>query len=1134
MSETKVTPQFSLGAPKKTAIESQNQPTCTPIDTPAPEWKVNTDYTISSLVRYSGRIYQCRQAHHSLAGWEPPRVPALWATPTPCGVTKWQAQTSYQVGSKVTFDRQNYQCVQAHTSLETWEPPATPALWTKVQLIRSILLSKSKVELGETFKVAVRLYEPEGFDVAINGLPGATQLFQFYDFAGIHKIMVTVHRRGDFLETRAVDVQVEKPGDSAQASKFPFIAMKSPESNSALFEIANFGDVHKEGAIYTWDFGGAGTLTTTAPSVSRSFEEYLDVNEPYRVFDVRVTISYPSQASITSARSIVAWNVYHLEKKRGFIKPTVRYDYRAFRQDKKLVAKCNIKNLEPEVLHLTKKVVQFLMEAGDEGKAQEFDSSESINLNVSANSEVEFDCSIPSPIPRSSFGYAVHLGGETESGKAVRVSCYFEYRQDNNLHVIMDTKTIKALHDMRNHPPHRGKTVFTRDEVIRHIDSIENSKDTTRVAPLRGDMAVRATAIPDVRTFGGEDLIGKPCLPDEEPPEEGMACQLTTEWAWVTIPARIVNAFKGDAILSPAGNGLIGGLLRQVSPPQAYSHSGIMTKDYYEIRHSTASEARMEDHLAGSIFGAGGTDGIDPETLKYAWPGTITQTVQAAFNGENIREPGTTKEYRLGSFEYRSRLDQNLKLAPALVVKPDPFREAQIPSARATLHKVADAAKAVAGHYRFYAYTDASISSGQTSYNAPDRGASWWASKTIPTVCSSFIWAAAKAVQSPRIELEGAGRITKPEELEPADVAADAQVDGETIDGLYTYNAEERRTAAEWLYSYMYNLASDRVHKAISWLPASWAGDAPDDLGNQMVNAFASDWTGDVGDGNGHAKDSDRWRETGPGHAVSPNNILFWDPPTQVVNGVQHGLYGYAEKLVYRPETYEYRQISRWVRVQTKGTVKGTVSYRNSPVDGANVSAAAVNTITALDGTFTLDSVPAGTYEIKAGKLINGIYIEGKLPITVTAGSTLPVDIVLQDPPDFYREVVVRGSLRIKDDETFGDDIKTYAVYHDGIFLEPFATHAEQYHEQGHGGEIRVEVRMAFDWKFPGDLEGSINVKFFEGASEDTDDLEDNKTVTFQVARGATETVKVHVENSGFGGGDTGDLTLQIENKVRP
>lgn len=44
----------------------------------ATAWTVNTAYTIGTLVTYNGVTYECRQPHTSLAGWEPPNVPALW------------------------------------------------------------------------------------------------------------------------------------------------------------------------------------------------------------------------------------------------------------------------------------------------------------------------------------------------------------------------------------------------------------------------------------------------------------------------------------------------------------------------------------------------------------------------------------------------------------------------------------------------------------------------------------------------------------------------------------------------------------------------------------------------------------------------------------------------------------------------------------------------------------------------------------------------------------------------------------------------------------------------------------------------------------------------------------------------
>ncbi|EXK23873.1 hypothetical protein FOMG_19376 [Fusarium oxysporum f. sp. melonis 26406] len=105
---------------------------CTPSDTPAPKWQPDVDYTTSTLVRFEDRLYQCVQSHKSQTDWPPTSTPALWVTPTPCGVTKWQDQTSYKAGSRVTYQGKTYQCLQAHTSLRSWEPPLTPALWKEV------------------------------------------------------------------------------------------------------------------------------------------------------------------------------------------------------------------------------------------------------------------------------------------------------------------------------------------------------------------------------------------------------------------------------------------------------------------------------------------------------------------------------------------------------------------------------------------------------------------------------------------------------------------------------------------------------------------------------------------------------------------------------------------------------------------------------------------------------------------------------------------------------------------------------------------------------------------------------------------------------------------------------------------
>lgn len=104
---------------------------CTPSNSSAPAWFAENTYATSSLVRYQNHLYQCLQEHRSSSQWTPDQVPALWASPTPCGTSDWRGQTIYQLGSIVTYRGSVYTCIQAHTSQNDWTPDDTPALWQK-------------------------------------------------------------------------------------------------------------------------------------------------------------------------------------------------------------------------------------------------------------------------------------------------------------------------------------------------------------------------------------------------------------------------------------------------------------------------------------------------------------------------------------------------------------------------------------------------------------------------------------------------------------------------------------------------------------------------------------------------------------------------------------------------------------------------------------------------------------------------------------------------------------------------------------------------------------------------------------------------------------------------------------------
>ncbi|HEY0697310.1 MAG TPA: lytic polysaccharide monooxygenase [Micromonospora sp.] len=64
-------------SPTPTVSPTSSPTPTTPPPTTAP-WRAYTAYALGDLVSYDGRVYQCRQAHTSLPGWEPPNVPALW------------------------------------------------------------------------------------------------------------------------------------------------------------------------------------------------------------------------------------------------------------------------------------------------------------------------------------------------------------------------------------------------------------------------------------------------------------------------------------------------------------------------------------------------------------------------------------------------------------------------------------------------------------------------------------------------------------------------------------------------------------------------------------------------------------------------------------------------------------------------------------------------------------------------------------------------------------------------------------------------------------------------------------------------------------------------------------------------
>jgi len=611
---------------------------------------------------------------------------------------------------------------------------------------------------------------------------------------------------------------------------------------------------------------------------------------------------------------------------------------------------------------------------------------------------------------------------------------------------------------------------------------------------------------------------GQVCDPDNLTEEDlavadagQLVCQLTNEVTDVLMPARWMNARKGDCVLSPGGDGIIGGLMLNVSPPQWYSHCGIMTRNYDEITHSTGSQKRLKDHLIG--FTEDGSDGFEPSVLKYIWPGAVTQTVQKSIEGEDFPDPEYDKTYSISAFGPHTvgvTHNDQMKMIPPLVLKPDPMQET--PAVRTALHAIATDARNDAGrpgikpkyHYRWYCYTDPTIGLG-----APEGPEAGWAVGTHASVCSSYVWMHAKARNA---HLETSQALVTPTDLEQSDVDKGAAVRPTTPDGLYNYSAQERSDAAQWLYDTIYNQAYEK---------AGWFGvfltDAADDIANQFLNAFAND------DADG--KDSDAWETVTDADAVSPDNMLWWDGPSL------GGLYGFAEPAIYREPRVESYTVSKWKKVLSRGTVRGKVFGEVGPVAGAIVQVYdSKTTFSGADASYALNDVPLGNYALKASKVIDGVLYSAQASINLNVAD-LVVDIHLQPPADRYRLAQIFIDFFGRDYETFGDDeLKDPGPEYFELELGPDKLVNSAHRTYKWGGEVRVEyditVRLLVNNTIDVQLQGTL----YEGTSEDTNDLDGTGGLTFQAGVGQTSGATLTITNTDEDDDDAGVLSISVKN----
>jgi len=138
----------------------------------------------------------------------------------------------------------------------------------------------------------------------------------------------------------------------------------------------------------------------------------------------------------------------------------------------------------------------------------------------------------------------------------------------------------------------------------------------------------------------------------------------------------------------------------------------------------------------------------------------------------------------------------------------------------------------------------------------------------------------------------------------------------------------------------------------------------------------------------------------------------------------------------------------------------------------------------------------------------------------------------------WYREVIIEGPMVLHDYEDFGDDEEKTASFNGGVpatyQLGPFDTHVDiPVWIEKVGGEVRGEIRLTLDWKTNSSIDVNYNIRLYEGTSEDTTDLDGEKSGLLNVPKDGVGNLNETVLNDDEGDNDFIKLDLKITNNKR-
>ncbi len=460
-------------------------------------------------------------------------------------------------------------------------------------LIASLTLSTTTLCTGQQTEVTVDAADAgAGARVGINGVPGAHQFVEYPGLSGsrvVYASVVTPNGQADFAS-----VPVTMQSCTLATGALPPVALHFwPDPtlpNQVAFMVHDYNSNGQEvlptvSATYAWTFGDGQTATTSSPLVSHNYSASINPMLAYNYFQASVTVT--ASGGSTSAQKVVPiFSVYADNRSRGIVQPPST----AAPSGNNLVL--TVTNYETTPLSITGARVDLLPCDPSLDPVQQPVTSLSTTVPASTTSTVN----IPQPqaFSADTCAMGIHLFGTAAAGAVY--SDTYALVQENTLiqQPVTDPTSIAVLNQA---------SAYTADPNNFNLDEL-------RQLYVQGILTQLPAPVPAGSTYGGSCAglaVGCTCQPGQVAPSGiALACQPTADW--VENPGAVINAFKGDFIISHACTGMIAALLKTVQ--QEYSHSMTVSKNQVEIRHSTASESRMEATINGSPSAASSADQV--------------------------------------------------------------------------------------------------------------------------------------------------------------------------------------------------------------------------------------------------------------------------------------------------------------------------------------------------------------------------------------------------------------------------------------------------------------------------------------------------------------------------------------------